>query len=186
MKNLKRIDGSFSFNGFIYLASNDSAFAKLHTIGRDFNNNCNYNIPLFESLDSMGGNFNKSNGSPDMTSLDYVGGNILYASGQNLSILKNLDTIYGDLVISNINDLQSDNLQSLKKINGSLTIGNSPVTINTFNGLTSIGKNLYISGNLALKNILGFQNLTSIGNNLFLTNNRYLDNIGGFDHAIKY
>ena len=99
-------------------------------------------------------------------------------------------TIEGDLNIGNstrLNDITNlSNLQTLQRVNGTVSIRNTKLTdLVGLGNLGLIGNDLLIEKNQFLKNGQGLNNLVTIGNTFQLKENRIIENLNGLDRWTK-
>jgi len=119
-----------------------------------------------------------------------IGGNLQFRNCNeltDLSGLENLETIGGDLFLNKNNLIK--NFKALKNIQsiGGLKVEVNPALIN-FEGLekiTSMEKNVFISGNENLQNFNGLENLKSITGNLNIRYSPDLVNLNGLNNLQK-
>jgi len=102
----------------------------------------------------------------------------------NLNGLNVLISIGGFLWIEDNNALTNlSGLEELILIGGSLVIiDNSIASISNLSSLSTIGINLFISGNNSLTSLTGLNNITTIEDSLYIWNNHLLSNLTGLDN----
>jgi len=102
----------------------------------------------------------------------------------NLNGLNVLTSIGGFLWIEENNNLTDlSGLEALTSIGVSLIIiDNALTSISNLSSLSTIGDDIFISGNDFLTSLSGLNNLTTIGDSLFIWNNPLLTNLSGLDN----
>ncbi len=98
----------------------------------------------------------------------------------DISVLRGLETIGGNLIISQNSPLSDlDPLSSLTTIDGNLVLDENPslTSIGGFKALTSLGASLFISSNQGLTNLDGLNGLNGIGGHLVVLDHEQLTDI---------
>lgn len=193
LDNLNYVGGSVSINQN-YELTDIKSLKNLTSVNWDLwvlNNPGLKSLEGLHNIVSVERNFvlNNSGKTDQLTRLNKIGGDLEIGAFQSgltsLSILSNLDSIGGDLKISDVRELTNLNgLDDLKFIGGGVQLFFNPKLsdLNGLNFFNSINGDLELSNNHALTGLSGLENITSIGGILNITHNESLINLSGLDN----